>query len=460
MDKRMVDFIRALRAAGVRISLAESIDAMHGVEEVGVDERDQFRAAMKSTLVKEAKDHGKFDYFFPLFFASNKPPMQDVSGEMSTEQQEMVDQAMEALMQQVEALRDLLRQLMEGKEFSQEQLDEAGERAGLDQANEMYQRPWFERRMQRQLNMQQLQQAIEQLLEMLQQMGMDGQSLQELREMLEQNAEGLSEQISQYVGATLAQQMADQEPQPKPDLQDVPFTRLSDSDVEQIRDEIRRLAAKLRSRAALRQKRAKTGTLDTRRMLRANMKYDSVPLELKFKSHHVKPSLVLICDVSTSMRYCAEFLLTLIYQLQDQVGKTDSFIFIGDLTEISMVFAELEPQAAVERVLTENQPGYYNTDLGNSLNTFSEDFLSCITSKTTVIILGDGRNNYNDPRTDIMRDLQRRSRRLIWFNPEPPGQWGTGDSDMHLYAPLSNGVYRVSNLRELAAAVDKILVDG
>ena len=460
MDKRMVDFIRALRAAGVRISLAESIDAMHGTEEIGINEREQFRAALKTTLVKEAKDHPKFDYFFPLFFASNQPPMQDIMGDMTPEQQQMLQQALEALMGDMNALRDLLRQLLEGKPFDQDQLDKAGEQAGLDQANEMYQRPWFERRMQKQMNMQQLQQAIEQLLEMLQQMGMDGKSLQELREMLEQNAEGLSDQVSQYVGATLAQQMANQEPQPKPDLQDVPFTRLSDSDVEQIRDEIRRLAARLRSRAALRQKKAKTGTLDTRRMMRANMKYDSVPLELKFKSHHVKPALVLVCDVSTSMRYCAEFLLTLIYQLQDQVAKTDSFIFISDLTEIGSVFAELEPQSAVEKVLTENQPGYYNTDLGNSMKTFQDDYLNCVTSKTTVIILGDGRNNYNDPRIDIMRDLQRRSRRLLWFNPEPPSQWGTGDSDMHRYAPVSSGVYRVSNLRELAAAVDQILVDG
>jgi uncharacterized protein with von Willebrand factor type A (vWA) domain len=460
MDKRMVDFIRALRAAGVRISLAESIDAMHGAEVVGIEGRDQFRAAMKSTLVKEAKDNGKFDYFFPLFFAANQPPMQDVTGEMSPDQQQMIDEAMQSLQDQMQALRELLQQLMDGKPFDKDQLEQAGQQTGLDQANEMYQRPWFERRMQRQLNMQQLQQAIEQLLEMLQQMGMDSQSLQELREMLEQNAEGLNDQISQYVGATLAQNMAEQEPQPKPDLQDVPFTSLSDSEVEQIRDEIRRLAARLRSRAALRQKRAKTGTLDTRRMMRANMKYDSVPLELKYKSHHVKPSLVLICDVSTSMRYCAEFLLTLIYQLQDQVAKTDSFIFIGDLVEISMVFAEMEPRAAVERVLTDNPPGHYNTDLGNSLKTLSDDFLSCVTSKTTIIVLGDGRNNYNNPRTDIMSDLQRRSRRLIWFNPESPGQWGTGDSDMHQYAPLSNGVFRVSNLRELAAAVDKILVDG
>ncbi len=460
MEKRMVDFIRTLRAAGVRISLAESIDAMHGVDEVGVNERESFRAAMKTTLVKEAKDHDKFEYFFPLFFGSNQPPMQDIMGDMSPEQQEMLQKALESLMGDMQALKDLLRQLLQGDAFSQEQLDQAGQQAGLDQGSEMFQRPWFERRMERQMNMQQLQQAIEALLAMLEEMGMDGQALGELREMLEQNAEGLSEQVSQFVGASLAQQMADQEPQPKPDLLDVPFDRLSDSEVEQIRDEIRRLAAKLRSRAALRQKKAKSGTLDTRRMMRANMKYDSVPLELKFKSHHVKPALVLICDVSTSMRYCAEFLLTLIYELQDQVAKTDSFIFIGDLTDISMVFKELEPQAAVERVLTENRPGYYNTDLGNSLNTFKQDYMDTLTSKTTVIILGDGRNNYNDPRTEIAQEMMRRSRRLLWFNPEHPSQWGTGDSDMLEYAPHSSGVYRVSNLRELTAAVDKILVDG
>jgi hypothetical protein len=456
----MVDFIRVLRAAGVRISLAESMDAMNGVGAVGVQSRDIFRSALKTTLVKESRDQQTFDYYFPLFFGESTPPMENIPDNLTPEQQQMLQQALQSLMGNMEALRDLLRQLLQGQQFSQEQLDQAGQQAGMQQATDMYQRPWFERRMQRQLSLQQLQQMIEDLLEQLQQMGMDGQALQEIREMLEQNAEGLNQQISQYVGASLAEQMANREPQPKPDLMDVPFTRLSDSEVDQIRDEIRRLAARLRSRAALRQKRAKSGTLDPRRMMRVNMRYDSVPLELRFRTKHVKPCLVLICDVSTSMRYCAEFLLTLIYELQDQVAKTNSFVFISDLTDISMVFEESEPQTAVERVLTENRPGYYNTDLGNSLNTFKRDHMGCVTGKTTVIILGDGRNNYNDPRTDIATDLMRRSRRLIWFNPESQAQWGTGDSDMWEYSTCASGVYKVSNLRELAAAVDKILVDG
>ena len=456
----MVDFIRALRAAGVRVSLAESMDAAHGIEAVGVHDRATFRAALRATLVKEARDQGTFDYFFPLFFAQGQPPLEDIPEQMTPEQQQMLRDALQAMMGSMQALRELLDQLLAGRPFNSQQLNEAGQRAGLEQADGFAQQPWLQRRVERQLGLQQLQQLIERLLEQLAQMGMDAESLGNLREMLEANAAGLGEQAGQFVGASLAEQLANREPQPKPDLMDVPFTRLSDAEVEQIRDEIRRLAARLRSRAALRQRRARSGQLDPRRMMRHNMRYDGVPLELHFRTRHVKPSLVLICDISTSMRYCAEFLLTLIYELQDQVARTHSYIFISDLVDISPVFAEHEPMAAVERVLRENRPGYYNTDLGASLAAFQRDHLSVVTGKTTVILVGDGRNNYHDPRLDLALDLQRRARRLIWFNPEPPHQWGTGDSDMLQYAQAADAVYKVSTLRELAAAVDKILVDG
>jgi uncharacterized protein len=460
MDQRMVAFIRALRAAGVRISLAESQDAMYGTDAVGVTSKDYFRAALKTTLVKEARDQQKFDEFFPLFFGANSPPMQDIMSQMSPADQKMMQQAMQALQGDMKALQDLIRQLMQGQPFSQEQLDQMAQQSGMNQATDMYQRQWFERRMQRQAGMQQLQQMIEQLLQKLQEMGMSPAQAQELREMMQENAQGLSEQISNYVGATMAERMANQEPEPKPDLLDVPFSRLGDEEVDAIRKEIRRLAARLRSRASLRQKRSKDGAPDPRRTMRANMKYHGTPLELKFRRRHVKPALVVICDVSTSVRYCAEFLLTLIYELQDQVARTNSFIFISDLTDISMAFKEHEPQEAVQRVLSENRPGYYNTDLGSSLYSFKQEHMGLVTGKTTVIILGDGRNNFNDPRLDIVQDMQRRSRRLLWFNPENPAMWGTGDSDMLQYAPLASALFYVNNLRDLASAVDKILTDG
>lgn len=455
----MIDFIRVLRAAGVRISLAESMDAMRGVETVGVESRDLFRATMKTTLVKEARDQSTFEYFFPLFFGESQPPMENIPDQMSGKQKQMLQQALQSLMGDIGALRDLLKRMLEGRPYSQDELRQAGEQAGVPQASDMSQRPWFERRMQRQMNLQQLRQLIDQLLDELRQLGMSEAALDDMRQQLEQNAQGLTRQVEQYVGASLAERMANTEPEPRPDLLDVPFTRLGEEEVEAIRQEIRRLAARLRSRAALRQRRARQGELDPRRMMRANMRYDSVPIELRHRTRHVKPSLVLICDISTSMRYCAEFLLTLIYELQDQVARTNSYVFISDIVDISMTFAEHEPMVAVEKVLSGNRPGYYNTDLGASLATFKKEHFGVVTGKTTVIILGDGRNNYNDPRLDIVTEIARRSRRLIWFNPESPSQWGTGDSDMHRYAPIARAVYKVSTLRELAAAVDNILVD-
>jgi uncharacterized protein with von Willebrand factor type A (vWA) domain len=102
-------------------------------------------------------------------------------------------------------------------------------------------------------------------------------------------------------------------------------------------------------------------------------------------------------------------------------------------------------------------PGYYNTDLGNSLNTLMQHHAGTIDHRTTVIFVGDGRNNYNNPRLDLMDRIKRRSKRIIWLNPEHPRQWGTGDSDMPAYVPYAHAVHRVSNLAELAAAVDKLL---
>jgi uncharacterized protein with von Willebrand factor type A (vWA) domain len=460
MDKRIVEFIRAMRASGVRVSLAEAEDALKAVDMTGSTNREIFREVLRTTLVKDHRNRREFDYFFPLFFAASKPPMQNIPDNMSGEDQQKLQDALQSLMGDMEALKQLLKQLIQGQGFSDEQLDQLAQQSGMADSTNMNSRRWMERRMQQRAGMRELQQMIEELLAELEEMGMGQGQLEELREQLQQNAEGMAEQIAQYAGATLAENMAQTEPEPKDDVMDVPFQALGASEVDQIRAEIRRLAARLRSRAALRQRRAKSGKPDIRRTMRANQRYGGVPLQLQYKTNHVKPSLVVICDVSTSVRYCAEFLLTLIYELQDQVAKTDSFVFNADLAQISPVFRQYETQEAVQRALDANPPGYYATDLGTSLDTFRRDFMGNMGTRTTVIILGDGRNNYRDPRLDIAEQLQRKARRLIWFVPEHPSEWGTGDSDMPQYARRSDGCYYVSNLRSLAEAVDSVMADG
>ena len=460
MQERIVQFIRALRISGVRISLAESQDALFAVDMIGVTNPAQFRETLKASLVKQHSDQLIFDYYFPLFFSAGQPPLIDILDQLTPDEQEMVNESIRQLMEDMSSLQDLLQRLLNGQAFTDEELDQMGQASGLPRADEIYQRAWFERRMNRQAGLPQLERLLEQLLDMLQEMGMGQEQLGEMQEMLTENLQGLSEQISNYVGSTLANRMAQQDPPPKPDLSEVPLQRLNPQDMDGIRDEIRRLAAKLRSRASLRQKRAKVGVFDLRRTIRKNLQYGGVPMEITHKKRHKKPSLVIICDVSTSMRYCVEFLLTLVYELQDQIRRTHSYIFISDLVDISMEFEEHEPQTAIAKVMQENPPGYYSTDLGNSLKTFNKEHMNKIDERTTVIILGDGRNNFNDPQLGIAEDMKRRARRMIWFCPEPRSQWGTGDSDMWDYAEHADGVYYVNTLNDLADAIDQVLADA
>jgi uncharacterized protein with von Willebrand factor type A (vWA) domain len=360
----------------------------------------------------------------------------------------------------MDALRQLIEQMMQGRQLSQDQLDQLGQMVGLPNADSQYQDSYYQRMMQRALGMQQLQELLEQLQQQLQEMGMSQEAIDEIMEMMQANGDALAEQIQKYVGSSIARNMAEQ-PKPEPqDLMQTPFQYLSSEDADSLRSELKKLAAKLRSRSALRQKRAKAGDPDPKATIRSNLRYGGVPLEIQYRNKHLKPRLVVICDISTSMRYCAEFMLTLVYELQDQVSKTRSFIFIDDMHEISDFFRQARPEAAIQEVLDTHRPGSYNTNLGNSLQTFFSDKLDSIDSRTTVIVLGDGRNNYNDPRLDLANDLRRRSRRVIWFNPESPSQWGSGDSDMHNYAPIASGVYQVRNLAQLVDAIDRIMADG
>jgi hypothetical protein len=457
----MVEFIRTLRAAGVRISIAESNDAMNAIDAIGIGERTQFMEALRTTLIKERPDQGTFDHFFPLFFDTAAPPMFDMQQELTPEQQQMLEQALQAMTGNQQALQQLIDQLMRGQNFSQSQLDQMSQQLGLDRADNPRQQGYYERLMRRAMSIEALRELLQQLEQALREAGMSEESIDEVMEMMQGNADALAEQLQRYVGSSIARNMAENPPEQvdPQDIMEVPFRDLSQEEAEALRDEVKRLAARLRSRAALRQRRAREGNPDPKHTIRHNLRYGGTPIELQFRKRNVKPRLVMICDISTSMRYCAEFMLTLIYQLQDQVSKARSFIFIGDLVEISDYFQADRPETAVRQVLLNNPPGSYNTDLGHSLQTLFDDKLDALDSRTTVIILGDGRNNYNDPRIDLALAMQRRARRVLWFNPEPQFQWGTGDSDMLQYAPVANGVYQVANMAQLVEAIDKIMAD-
>jgi uncharacterized protein with von Willebrand factor type A (vWA) domain len=457
MDERIIQFISALRSAGVRISLAESKDAFEAVDLMGISNRDAFRLSLRATLVKDASGIPTFEELFPLFFGSGEvPPMMNISEDLSPQEAEMLADALKQLSQR---LRDLLDRLIHGEQLSQRELDQLGRLVGLQNADDLRYRDWMSRRMQQALGFSKVREALQELMEMLEEMGMDGQRLQELRQLIQSNQQAMGEQIRQYAGEKIADNMSQMPPDdPLDQLLNRPFNALSDREMDRLRKEVQRLAALLRSRVALRQKHAKSGQLDPKATIRANLKHNSVPIVLKHRDHHLKPKFVVICDISTSMRYCSELMMSLVYSLQDQVSKTHSFAFINHLEYISPEFSGKPSNDAVRGVLDRLPPGYYNTDLGYSLENFVRNYLDYVDSRTTFIMVGDGRNNYNDPRLDIFSMLTRRAKNTIWLNPEPPHLWGTGDSDMLKYAPLCDAILQVRNLAELTSAIDRLFI--
>jgi len=456
MESRILQLIAALRASGVRVSLAESAEAFSAVDLMGIQDREHFRLSLRATLIKDAKDIPTFDKLFPLFFGSGQPPLMggDLSDDLTPEEAQMLA---DALRQFTENLRQRMQRLMNGEQLSRSELEALGQFVGLNQIDNLEYQNWMAQRMMRALGFPEVREALKELMEQLAQMGMNRERIEQIREMIQQNMQGMRDQINQFAGERIAENLSER---PRADnidsLMNRPFHALSDADKKLVQHEVQRLAAALRTRIALRQKRSKSGQLDPKATIRANLKYHGVPMEIRHRDRVRKPRIVVICDVSTSMRFGSELMLSFLYALQGQVRKTYAFAFIDHLESISEDFNGSNADEAIASVLWRMPSGHYNTDLGWSLQNFNDDFMDTLNGQTTLLIVGDGRNNYNDPRTDIFSVMSRRAARTIWLNPEPPYLWH-GDSDMPRYAPLCNNVLKAGNLSELVSAVDQLL---
>jgi uncharacterized protein with von Willebrand factor type A (vWA) domain len=473
MDRRITEFIAGLRAAGVRISLAETADAMRAIEQAGITDKEFFRLAMQASLIKDAKDFETFRELFPLYFGKDSPPplQQPGGGQLSDEQREQLMQQLQQMLANMtpQQLAQLFKAMMTGQPMSGQQMrDLLGSIPPPSMTNQRY-REWMTRQALRELEFNKLNQALRELLEQLRQQGMSEEVLRAIEQAARENQQALAEQI----GEEVARQMADQargegRTQPRrrseSELLDRPFDRMDEHDPDDMRKVVNRLAARLRTRLALRQRRGKTGTLDAKNTIRTNQRFGGVPMQIKHRKRHLKPKLVVFCDRSVSTQHVMTFMLLMIYSLHDQLSRTRSFAFIDHLHDMTMYFAQSRPDAAIAQVMEQIRPTRsYSTDLGTALNEFVRDHLSTVDGRTTVIVLGDARNNENDPGLAAFDQIRRRARRVVWFATEEQYKWGVYDpgslsSDIFKYAPMCDAMHEVTTLRQLADAIDRLFV--
>ena len=460
MDERLVAFVGALRGRDVRISLAESIDALRALELGGVAEKQVVQAALRATLVKDAHDMAVFDELFAQYFGVDAPPpMQQPGGGLDDDAAQQFEQMLQELLNMLDELsEDDIKRLIEammGQGMTRRDLREMLERHdAMPDMSQGMPMSWAMREASEGIGMRQANELLQQLMEKLRQMGYDPAQIKAMEREVRDNRATLAQQMAEILQQEQGAGRDDRERErDRDELLDRPFDQFSFEDVPNFRREVAKLAARLRSQAALRMKRAQHGTPDIRRTVRANLRYHGVPMELRYRRRDLRPKLTVICDVSGSMRAAAAFMLLLVYALQDQIKRTRPFVYYRTIADVTRDFQELRPEAAVRVIPDRIQGGPYQTSLGSCLTTFLNDHAGAVDRNTTVIFMGDGDDHRGIPRIEDFQALRRRAHKVLWFNPEPQWRWYREDNYMHLIAPHCDGVHVVSTLRELSAAV-------
>ena len=246
----------------------------------------------------------------------------------------------------------------------------------------------------------------------------------------------------------------------KPLPEDVEFMHASRDEMQLLRKALYPLTRKLAARLARKRRHGRKGPLDFRNTVRHSLSYGGVPAEPKFKyPRPAKPELIVVADISGSVAAFARFTLMLVYAIQHQFSKVRSFVFIDGIDEVTDYFKTTEDiDEAIHRVNTEADVVWVDghSDYGHAFEVFWQRWGKDVGPKSTVLLLGDARNNYHASQSWVVKEMSAKARHVYWLNPEPRSYWNTGDSIVNEYATHTDGVYECRNLRQLEQFVEKL----
>ncbi len=459
-------FIAELRAAGIPASLTENLDAMEALKHIRVEERETFKYVLAATLVKNQSHWQAFETVFEVYFSLRGP--QYAIADADADGAHLADRgpggAGEALSPE-ELAEMLYLALLRG---DRDMLRAAARSAVSRYASMEPGRPvggtYYLYRTLRNLD---LDGVLERLLREGQHT--DGEAPSDLglrlrRDSYEHRIAELKRQIEAEIRRRLVadrgvEAMARTLRRPLP--ADIDFMHASRDEMASLRKAIYPLTRKLAARLTRKRRHGRTGPLDFRSTVRHSLSYGGVLAEPKFRNPRPhKPEMMVVADVSGSVAAFARFTLHLVYAISSQFSKVRSFAFIDGLDEVTRFFESVDDIGeAVHRVNTEADVVWVDghSDYGHAFGVFWDAYGDGIGPRTTVLILGDARNNYHASGSWIVEAMRRKARRVFWLNPEPCSYWDTGDSIVGEYEPYCDGMFEVRNLRQLEAFVDRLV---
>ena len=504
MEGSLHRFVRLLRLFGVRVSVAEAADAMLAAAQPGVlADRPTLRAALRMTLIKDRRDDELFEELFTLFFSLR--PAAGPAGEhdhghehddlADTGQLESftVSETPSELPQQGHShgrpadIRDYFRPEDLAQRYSLHQeankIDLASatdqivlSKDGADGAREAGASVQLEtdrlhnpglpgqlapptgHRVDTALTVAQqetmlgwLEAAVEEI---------DEQRLVALRRRLAGVIADLPELLRRYLDqladAVVEARMADR----------ARIETVDERERADLEEALRRLARRLRGARTSRQRNTPRGRVSPGRTMRRNMRYEGVPFQPVTTSRVAdKPRLLLLADVSLSVRATARFTLHLVHGMQSLFTQARSFAFVDAPVEITELFAEHPLERALGLVFDGLPAGGLldvdaSSDYGAAFTRLLSEHSAALDRRTTLIVLGDGRGNGNDARVDTFQEIARRVRETIWLTPEPRYSWPLGSCDLPRYAEFCDRVQVVGDLSGLQQAAQQMSAEA
>lgn len=462
----LVDFVDALRAKGVKVGPSEAVDAADALVHVDMLDRPAVREALASTILRRPGHRRVFDQLFDLWFpaAIGRPtegPDSVAEVEIPTDPEGAVDP---------DALNDLIASLlMDGSPEAMEQARALAEML-VDQIGRYDSARGPSYSAYQALSPVNPDQVMQKVLDGLlgadpfdpdgskrnaEKVAASNSAADMVRGFLRDVADETRRRTAEAVGRDRVANYAI-----GPAAEQVDFLRANDSDLQTLRRKVGPLARQLGSRLAARRKRTRQGAIDMRRTMRRSMSTGGVPVDLVLrKPRPARPELVVLCDVSGSVAGFSHFTLQLVHSLREQFSRVRVFAFVDTTDEVTSFFESgADLGSAMARMVREARIVTYDghSDYGFAIKGFADEYAHTLTRNGSLLILGDGRNNYRDPEVSALEFVSERVRAVHWLNPEPKKQWGTGDSVARLYSQYVP-MHECRNVEQLTSVVSGLL---
>ena len=449
LPARLVEFVGALRSKGIPAGTSETVDAAAIIEVLGMSQRAQLREGLASAFVRRGGQRDVFDQTFDIYFPAGTGAPQS-----ARDADEDID---------LQNLRDLLamaladddsRALEQVAEIAVDSLGQVGDGGSTTGGWSAYQT----------LERLQPQTLLVQALA-IRQGGGQGQS-GEFADRLERDEVRRNiERLRAMVGSEARRRTAELRGRDKvtrhavrPSGDRIDFLSANQQQLQQLRLTVRPLSRKLATRLAAKRKRKNRGKIDIRRTLRRSMSTGGVPMRPVYANPHPsRPELVLLCDVSGSVSGFSNFTMLLVQALSDQFSKIRVFAFINAMADVTDLVKEGDDNLS-GRISREARITKWHTssDYGEAFGDFAADHLQSIGPRTAVLILGDARNNNQNPNFGALHEIAQRAKRTFWLNPESAMRWGLGDSVATEYAEVVQ-MYECCNVDQLTRFITRLL---